>query len=110
MALAALGVLPPEHIHEAVDGEQLIHHRHEIDSTVPNGERVVHAADHSTVRVIAAVFDTSSVFAPAPALLPESSRVVAAEQTSLGRFITTANPPIHGPPPRPGPSRAPPRS
>lgn len=110
MAVATLGVLPPEHIHDAIDGGQVIHHRHAIDSAVASHGPTVHADDHSTVKLIAAVFDVSPSPMPGPALIADSPALCAPVQTSAGRLMAHASPPIHGPPVRLAPSRAPPRS
>lgn len=111
MALVALGLLPPEHLHEAAEGGHALLHRHAIDEVVPTGAPVVHAADHSTVKLIATVFEAAPDRVHVAALTVDANlQLPDPDSTPAGRLLANISPPIHGPPPQPGPSRAPPRS
>lgn len=118
VALALLTALPPEHLHDAdsagVHGAVI--HRHLDDASAQladaPGDHAEQATadhdDHATVHPLSPVFQASPKFSVASPILGSASVVLAPDTGIIVRVARCDAVPVHSPPLRLIPSRAPP--
>jgi len=111
LALASLSALPAEHVHAADPAgiHSTVVHRHlDDDATDPDPDRPEHHDDHATARPLSRVFQISPKFAPTSPVVVTATLVLAREAPFVGLVGPCYVVPIHSPPSRLLPSRAPP--
>lgn len=111
LALALLSALPAEHLHAADPASihAAVVHRHvDDDATDPHPDTPGHHDDHATARPLSPVFQTSSKFAPTAPVVVTATVGFARETMFAGPVAPCHVVPIHSPPLRLLPSRAPP--
>lgn len=110
VTVAALSVLPSEHLHTPTTSgsTHTVVHRHDIVPQSHHAGSSLDHGDHLAARFLISVFDTISKFAPNHALMMASVVAIVPSSAILGLPATSDNRPIHGPPKSPLPARAPP--
>ena len=108
--VAALSVLPPEHLHAAGTPEfnRAVVHRHYFASHSTRSSSSLERGDHATAVFLSSAFDTIQKFAVGPPVVVPSAVVISPPVAPLGHRAVSDSPPIHGPPKPSVPSRAPP--
>ena len=108
--VAALSVLPPEHLHAAGTPEfsRTVVHRHHVASHSTRSSSSLERGDHATAVFLSSAFDTIQKFAVSPPVVVASGVVVPPPVGPLGHRAVSDSPPIHGPPQPSVLSRAPP--
>ena len=108
--VAALAVLPPEHVHAAGTPEfsGTVAHRHHVASHSTRSSSSLEHGDHGTAVFPSSAFDTIQKFAVGPPVVVPSAVVIPPPAAPLGHRAALDSPPIHGPPKPSVPSRAPP--
>ncbi len=109
-AVAALSVLPPEHMHAADTPEfnRTVVHRHHVASHSTRSSSSLERGDHATAVFLSSAFDTIQKFAVGPPVVVPSAVVIPPPVAPLGHRAVSGSPPIHRPPKPSVPSRAPP--
>lgn len=115
-ALAMLCLLPPEHLHRALEGRSLVHRHaiaihhgdhgdhHEHDNT---GEHDDHD-DHSNAQVLKTVFESAPRFVPDSPIVTQATVVIAPCWRVGSHIALLYEWTCHDPPERPTSLRAPP--
>ncbi len=108
--VAALAVLPPEHLHAAGTPEfsRTVVHRHYVTSRSTRSSSSLEHGDHGAAVFLSSAFDTIQKFAVRPPVVAPSGVVIPPPVALLGHRAVSDGPPIHGPPKPSVPSRAPP--
>jgi hypothetical protein len=110
LAVALLGVLPAEHVHhdETPAGVESVIHRHVVEGDSSADNSTFEHGDHGTARLLSPSFETSSTFAPQQPVVVSVVTVPAPDIKALKPSMRSGHLPIHSPPPRRLPARAPP--
>ena len=108
--VAALSVLPPEHLHAAGTPEfsRTVVHRHHVASHSTRSSSSLEHGDHGAAVFLSSAFDTIQKFAVGPPVIVASGVVIPPPVAALGHRAVSDGPPIHGPPKLSVLSRAPP--
>ena len=108
--VAALAVLPLEHLHAAgtPESSRPVVHRHHVDSHSTRSSSSLEHGDHGTAVFSSSAFDTIQKFAVGPPVVVPSAVVIPPPVAALGHRAASDGPPIHGPPKLSVLSRAPP--
>lgn len=128
-ALAVLWLLPPEHLHPALEGRSVVVHRHVIAATAPqttssvehgddsdhgdhghhddHGDHSDHS-DHSDAQILKTVFESAPRFAPDSPVVMHVITVIASSWRVVGYIALLYEWTCHDPPDRPISLRAPP--
>ncbi len=110
LAVALIGVLPAEHVHSPETpgiGESVIH-RHVVEGHSSAADSTFEHGDHGTARLLSPSFETSFKFAPQQLVVVSVVTVPAPDIKALKPSMRCGHLPIHSPPPRRLPARAPP--
>ena len=107
--VAALSVLPPEHLHAAGTPEfsRTVVHRHHVASRSTRSSSSLEPGDHGAAVFLSSAFDTIQKFAVGPPVVVASGVAIPPPVAPLGHRAVLDSPPIHGPPKPSVLSRAP---